>query len=261
MKTKRFFTLLWCLVPLLLGGCTKSSPNHGRVAGAASDDFLFTGIVIPDSMKLYLTPYNCYDDRNGEIHYYSRMGLGIALYGDAYSFKRTSTHGQFLELAKSLGDYPILDGYGHATPVDNTVLSCAVVGVSLQALSDYNEKYPKGSELSDIVHLSYESYDYVFPDFLPKAGDEAVFYPRGFLNSPMASFAKIQYPALNRGGRFEFQEQGKPDRAMGVSLLNVEFTEAPGIPHQKFLVTLTLGDGKKFEKEIEFDVVEYKPEV
>ena len=45
------------------------------------------------------------------------------------------------------------------------------------------------------------------------------------------------------------------------SLLELEFTEAPITPHQKFLVTLSLGDGQKFQGEVEVDVVDHKPVV
>lgn len=109
-----------------------------------------------------------------------------------------------------------------------------------------------------MMRIAFESYDYIFPELLPKEGDKAPLLARLYDSIPMNSVFPIKH-LRGVGGLYQGPGDELSDLTKGLSIFNVEFTEAPSTPHQKFLVTLTLGDGKKFEKEIEFDVVEYKP--
>lgn len=260
MKTKKLFIIVGSLFSLLgLGGCVKN-PAPVVEGSRFESDFLFTNIVVPNEIGIFPAVYNDYI-RDDKTHFFSRTGLSVLVYGDAYSSQREAYHEKFEELAKSLGDLPIHNGYSHVTPADNIVLSSALVGVSVQALSDYNKKYPKGSQLTDIVRISYESFDHVFPDLIPKAGDKKSLFSKLFPAMPLNPFTTIGHLRLGGVGRFEEQGGDKPARAIAKTLLELEFTEAPITPHQKFLVTLSLGDGQKFQREVEVDVVDHKPVV
>ena len=257
-RIRAFFTA--SLVGLLVSSCKNGEPKNNMDKGVFHSDHLFTDIIIPDGMKICPVLHNIYDINDGSIHPYPRTGFVIMFDGEACSYIFKYQRTRFAELASALGDYPIRDGYIHVIGLGNKVLSTSVEGLSVQALTDYNAKYLKGAELTDIIKVSYESYDYIFPDLLPHEGAEFAGYSRYYQDIPMQSFSPIKRIGLNMGGVIKGLEDSNMLRAEGGPIMSIEFIEAPSTPHQKFLVTLTLGDGTKFEKEIEFDVVEYKPE-
>lgn len=126
MKTKRFFTLLGCLVSLLLVGCTKPNPNHGQVAGETEGDSLFTNIVIPTTMGVEEAILSPKPTEDGKSRFYARTGMLIWISGNAYNSRYEAHRAKFRAMAEALGDFPIKGGYVHATPVTNCVLSSSI---------------------------------------------------------------------------------------------------------------------------------------
>ena len=257
LTQKRMLTFfIASLAGLLVSSCKGHEPLQER--GGGLSDHLFTGIIYPDGFDL--TPIVAGYPTEGSSTY--RGGVGILLKGDCYRSLPLEYYPYFLEKAIAFGDKPIKGAYYHVDSGDGDVFATSVESIRIEARTDYDASHPAGSSLSDIVELRYDSYDHIFPNALPKLG-ENIGMAWNTHRELMTSFKPVKY--LHR--ITERDCSVVKDEAKGV-MRNDEavaffavFKVLPTTPHQKFLVTLSLGDGQKFQGEVEVDVVDHKPVV
>lgn len=122
--------------------------------------YFFTTIIVPDSMNL----------KEGGSSLQSRTNiLHLQLFGHAYMQYQDRTADEFEVLAKKIGDLPREEGDGYLFywGAPKITWSLGVEEISVKALTRYNDRYPEGADLANIVRLYYQSYDHVFEEPRP----------------------------------------------------------------------------------------------
>lgn len=246
---KMGFMLLASFIALAICSCDKQELNNNQIDSGGSEGtspYFFTGILVPRGLKVVTNEGNGYN--LGKSDYTSLL---LLLSGDNYSQFSEKTFDEFKILASKIGDKESKTGYHHATPVDNQTTESAMLGVTIRALSHYNEAHPAASSLKDVVRINYQSFDHVFD----KALQPTAF---GYVNHAMYSVEPtddmplVKYPALIMGTYVG--ETGYNDGLV----MSIEFLQAPSIPSQQLQVTILFENGMKLTKDITVDILEIK---
>lgn len=241
------------LSAIAICSCSRQElPNRGLDGGGTADGsggkspYLFSGILVTNNMEIKANSSNAYGLDSSD-----RTALLLLLSGDMYYQFNSSTYEEFKRLAEKIGDYPKEEGYTYATPVDNFTTSNSITGISVRALDSYNDTHPQGSDLKDIIRITFESFDHVFDQTLKPTifGDS---YHARYSIEPKEDFKPVKYPALIMGTSF-----GEKGYKNGL-VISLEFLQAPSTPQQKMQVTVLFDNGMELKKDIAVDILELK---
>lgn len=142
----------------------------------------------------------------------------------------------------------------------NISLSEIITDIKVVAVSDFNANYPSGSDISEIAHITYNSYypfiqnNYVKTDEMesfinggsPRLAMDAIWYnTQSFYDTelPKDNNNPIILPAVK-------------DRTTSMYFASVSFTEKPAHDEIEFDVTLTYESGKIFNSVFTIDGIE-----
>lgn len=204
--------LLFLVLGLFLISCKEEPKRKEKKPNPKARRF-FNLIFAPNDINVHAINSNNYFRFRDKVNA-KRTILLVSLKGLIYGFRGdVDDPKEFAKLADAIGDYPSVANYNPSFKIDITT-SSALSGCKIVAQSDYNDKYPAGSDISKICtilimdHNEADKYRHNLHMF--KGAD---------------SFKSIRYPYFGSGY--------KPQ-----SLLYIIFDEAPSTAKQKLEISL-----------------------
>ena len=227
-------TAIMLLLPIWSGCDEGPNDDWKRITGSSESPYLFSGIITPTKIGIVDTriklksPYG---------------GITIELYGPYYhQHVSTEMDAKFKELAFQLGDIPSGKPYYHIGPADHVTSSADITGLKVKALSNYNDTYPEGSILTDIILASYSSFDSV----ILRASSPEIFGSHCFRtvkdSKVKDEIFPIKVPALLR-----LMHDLNHRTNASAEFMRLNFKEKPNTPEQTLEVTLNLSDGTQLK--------------
>lgn len=210
---------------------TKDDELDGHDKGCEYPQF-FTAVVVPESINV---------TRSWGGGYLPKTTLLMVQFsGKEFEQASDSQREQFSALAAQIGDLPQKEGEGymHYWEVPRPTLNAGVKNLTLKALTDYNDKYPAGSDLRSILRVHYRSFDHIFSS--PERPREGF----GKSHSQLCAngFEPIKYLDVADVLPLYFEGIGSVVK-YGIGL-NLELLEKASSPQARMELTVELEDGK-----------------
>lgn len=206
--------------------------------------YYFSGVVVPMKMRFR---------ESSPMPEYKTKDLSVYFDGIIYGPDWESTDEKYAELAPEIGDLPQKEGeyYKHFPGANYYTMIAGLERVSVKALTKYNDRYPAGSDLNDILRIEYSYYE--FPCDKSKEDYAYVHEKEGAMDC-VNGFKPIKYPWVAGGHVRESLGWQQGCEFFGGDVMRIGFLEAPSTPKQKFQVRVQLLDGKIFEEVTEIEL-------
>lgn len=194
-------------------------------------DYFFNGLFVP--IGIYVKPIALQSE------------LNLCLMGTMYDYHYERTVSLLKEYRDRVGDVYRSKFYLSEFPDEGTTIPYGVKGFRIEALDEYNATHPMGSDLADIVKVSYFSYDKYFLN-------QTSYKPGGFTFGErlgdireLAGGLNIRFPWIKKCNflKRNFLIQEEDDWG----LLRIHFQEIPIQPKVRLRFVLTLEDDTRFE--------------
>lgn len=259
MKTRKFLTFLTSTVMLVACGepaikkenvmnqTNESQGIESITEKAVPSSYFFCNIIRAEQMNIVEQRYPDLEQA------FERTPIRIHLGGKYYSYSKPYLRDTFTEFAHKLGDLPKSGNevYYHVTPIDNATLHAHIANITVKALEAYNERYPQGANLKNILRVHCGSYAYVFDKNRTKPIGSVAHYDHKTLNGSEASQG-IKHTAFLR------MNSVTDNATMNGLVMLIELLEAPSSPKQKLQIRLELEDGTIFDQVAEVTIEKLK---